>query len=248
MGPVHLSSKLANVGSHQDHGDARAQEDLLDQGWQSKSISTWEGSATQVRSEDNEHNHELTPDEVAIKIVALVGKNRVLVGDRMALLVEIPVDRRESNQRSLSSFHHGEPDNGTPDKDKGEGRVDIRGHCGLAGKDESHNDDDRECEETKRVSVLENVDSRVMQVAVRASLLRMGQVCNRSMRRLGNSWISHLVGSENVDQDVVNQCSSTKNVSSRPHGFIFCFRELRARRILESLPLCIRIMQLIIQK
>jgi hypothetical protein len=56
---------------------------LLEHFGQSENFGTFEGGTRHVRREENQHNQELTPDEVPIKVVAFVSKHSTFMGDGM---------------------------------------------------------------------------------------------------------------------------------------------------------------------
>ena len=149
VGSVDLRSKLTNHGGVKDHGQTSNQEDLGDDFRKSPELRTSERSTAQVDDKDNEKNHELTSKEVAIEVVTLVGGTGNLVGHGMRFLVEIAVDRCQTNDGRLATFHHGEPEYCGPDDNEGKGRVDIRRETCLFGEDQSHNDRSREDEKTR---------------------------------------------------------------------------------------------------
>jgi hypothetical protein len=106
---------LANDGSHQDHilnnfgsfdaNDGSHQDHILN------NFGSFDGATRQVRREDNQHNRELTPNEVPIKAVAFVGKRTgsAFLADGMAIHIQMPLDRPQSDRSALACLHHGKP-------------------------------------------------------------------------------------------------------------------------------------------
>ena len=148
---VDLSSELTNHGTHQNHGDSRVQKDLGNKRRESKDRSSGKRSTRVVDDEDKQHNHELTTHEVTIKVVTLVGDLGALVSDGVGIFVEININRRKTDQRTLSTFHHSEPNHGYPNGDKCSSWVEIGGDTSLSTEDETHDNRNGEDQETCRV-------------------------------------------------------------------------------------------------
>ena len=75
----------------------------------------------------------------------------------MGVVVKLLVDGVKADEGGLSSFNHGQPDNGGPKKNKGSGGVGLRRKTGLTSEDQSHNKDGREDQQTRRVNTLEGI-------------------------------------------------------------------------------------------
>ena len=124
-------------------------------GGKPKTTELGRGAPDIIRDEDKQYNHELTTHEVTIKVVTLVGDLGTHVRLWVGIFVKIDINRRKTDYRTLSTFHHCEPKHGSPNEDKCKGWVDIAGDTGLSTEDETHNNRNGEDQETRRVEVLE---------------------------------------------------------------------------------------------
>ena len=152
---VDLRVELTNHSREKDHGESRTQEHVGEPVRKSPKFGILNGASRNVNGEDNHNNHELTTQEVAMKVVATKDKRPALVGMRVAVFVQFSFDRRQTNQGSLASFHHGEPNLREPNDNKGKTRMDIRRDPGLFGEDQAHNDADAEDKKAYRDNVLD---------------------------------------------------------------------------------------------
>ena len=99
---VDLRVELTNHSREKDHGESRTQEHVGEPVRKSPKFGIRNGAARNVNGEDNHNNHELTTQEVAIKVLALMGDRTGLLGKRVADFVQFSFDRRQTNQGSLA--------------------------------------------------------------------------------------------------------------------------------------------------
>ena len=81
---------------------------------------------------------------------------------RVAVLVNLFIDGKKTDERSLTSFNHREPKDGSPKKNVGKSRVNLRRNFGLSGGDQSHNDGDREDKEARSIEILEHGNIKIV--------------------------------------------------------------------------------------
>ena len=141
---VDLGGELTKHNGSQDHGKTSTKEDLSHSVAKTKDGSILNSSTAHVDEEDNENDKELTSDNEALHVVSLVGEDGVLVRDLVRILVQVLVNRLETDETSLSTLHHGEPDDEEPEDEEGSNWVGVLGKFGLLTEDTSHDDDDRE--------------------------------------------------------------------------------------------------------
>ena len=79
----------------------------------------------------------------------------------MGFGVQCLIDWLKTNESSLSSFHHCEPDNEEPKDEERCNGVGFGRYLRLASEDGSHDNDDRENQQGRRVQVLDSSDSNV---------------------------------------------------------------------------------------
>jgi hypothetical protein len=72
MACIDLRVELTRHVCEENHGDTRRHKDGQYHFGQSPEFSVFDGFAGQVDSEDNQNDHKLMPQKVAIKIVSLV--------------------------------------------------------------------------------------------------------------------------------------------------------------------------------
>ena len=152
---VDLGGDLGNHGRHEKQGQIGTQKDLGDDLGQSQHLGARDGFPAQVFNENQRQHHELAAHEVAIQIVAPVDHAHDLVRGRMRVLVEIHVDGRQADERGLSAFHHGQPNDGEPENKEGKDRTDVGGELGLIRENNGHDHDGREDQQSRRVDIAE---------------------------------------------------------------------------------------------
>jgi len=157
-GGIDLGVELSSHGGHEDHGDSGLEEDLDHDVWESEDLGIFERGTALVDGEDHEEDHELTSHEVSVEVVTPVGEGGALVAGWVGFDVEVAVDWWETDEGTLSSLHHVEPDEGRNHDDQGEGWVDLGRDLGLFVEDESADDDEREDEEYGGVHRLEELE------------------------------------------------------------------------------------------
>ena len=113
VGGIDLGVELAENAGEDDHAQSNVQEDELDTVRHTEHIDFGvKGLAALVDNEDDHEHHELTSHEVTVEVVALEAQGAVLVGDRVAVLVQRGVDGGETDEGRLLSLDHGEPGDG----------------------------------------------------------------------------------------------------------------------------------------
>jgi len=154
-GGIDLRVELSDHAREQDHGDTRNEEDGCNPFRKVPEFGAGNRTSREVHHEDNEDYKKLTAHEVAVEVVAFVDQGGDLVGLRVGVLVQFPVNGGESDNRGLSSFHDGQPEDDQPKNDEGNGGVGGYGERGLGGKDQSHDERDRKNQKDRRVGALE---------------------------------------------------------------------------------------------
>mmetsp|Transcript_1924 Transcript_1924/g.2773 ORF Transcript_1924/g.2773 Transcript_1924/m.2773 type:complete len:174 (-) Transcript_1924:291-812(-) len=137
---IDLRGQLSNVTGEKDHGKSSLKEDSLKPCWETPDLGTSNGTSRDIDAEHNEYHHELTSEEVSVEVISLIGDLGTLVCLGVGVGVKFRIDGDESDKGSLSSLHHGEPDDGCPKKTVGGSWVGILRKVGLLGSDHSHND------------------------------------------------------------------------------------------------------------
>mmetsp|Transcript_23514 Transcript_23514/g.34181 ORF Transcript_23514/g.34181 Transcript_23514/m.34181 type:complete len:221 (-) Transcript_23514:368-1030(-) len=155
VGSIHLRSKLSNHTSEQNHCKTSYQENINDPLGKTPKLSTTNRGTRHVDAESNEDNHKLTSHQVTVKIVTNVANFGGDVSSRVAVLVELKVDGCKSNQGSLTSLNHTEPEYQSPQYDESKSWVHILGHLGLLSEDQPHDDYDTEDKKNSRVDILD---------------------------------------------------------------------------------------------
>jgi hypothetical protein len=154
MATVDLRVELTNHYGEENHGQPRNQEHVGQPFGESPKFSATAGFSGNVDGEDNQDNHELTSQKVAIEVVAFVDDGSTPVRVFVGVLVEITIDWPQTDYGSLASFHHRQPSHGDNEDDKGRSGVHIAGEPGVLGEDETHNEGNAKDEEEARVDVL----------------------------------------------------------------------------------------------
>ena len=103
---VDLGGELADHGGEKNHGKTGAEEDFLDNLGKAKNLRATERGTAHVYHEHDHQHHELTAHQVTVEIVTLEGEGSILVGDGVAIFVEVWVNRWQTDQRGLLSFDH----------------------------------------------------------------------------------------------------------------------------------------------
>jgi hypothetical protein len=151
-----LRVELTNHTGEKNHGETTSQEHANNPVREAPQLRVSKGSTGDIDSEDGQDNHELTSQKVAIEVVALVGKSSTLVSDGVRFLVELLVNRIESDQGSLRSLNHGEPADADNEGDKSDNGADLARELGaLLDPDETHDQRERDDQKDRRVGVLE---------------------------------------------------------------------------------------------
>lgn len=162
MASVNLRVELTDHVGEEDHGDSGGQEQASHPARESPKGSTVDGFSSHVVAEDDQDNHELTTEKVAIEVVTLVGEGGTHVGVLVGILVEVERNWCQTDDGSLASFHHGQPE-GTDDEDnKGNSGVRFCGKSGLVREDRTHDEGSAEDEEETGVHVLNHQHGLVL--------------------------------------------------------------------------------------
>ena len=110
VGGIHLCGELTKDAGEDNHGKSNIEEDELDTIGETKHINGGvERRGALVDHENDEKHHELTSHQITVQVVSLECQGSILVGERMAVLVKIRIDGRETNERCLLSLNHGKP-------------------------------------------------------------------------------------------------------------------------------------------
>jgi hypothetical protein len=156
-----LRVELTNHAREKDHGKPGTQEHIRKDVRKAPKFGIRNGATRDVNSEDHHNNHELTAQEVPIKVVTLVGNFTALVSGWMGVLEQLSVDGSQTDQGSLTSLHHREPYHRDPKSTEGKARVNISSERGLVGEDQTHNEGDREDKGACRDDILDVVEETV---------------------------------------------------------------------------------------
>lgn len=149
---IDLGRNFTNHGSHEEDSQSGVQEDLVDgNGHSENQNAVIIGMGAQVFDENKGQNHELTTHQITIEGLAIVDDFHNLVGSGMGFLVEMHIDRRETNKRCLSSFNHGEPVECNP-KDKECGPCTGGGKLGVVLKDHCKHDNRAEKQQASGIN------------------------------------------------------------------------------------------------
>jgi len=155
---IDLRGQLSNVTGEKNHSKSGLKEDSLEPSGEIPDLGTSNGTSGNIDAENNEHNHELTSQQVSVEVISLVGDLGTLVSSGVRVGVKLGIDGNESDKGGLSSLYHGEPDDGSPKKTVSGSWVGIRRKVGLLGSDHSTDKNDREDQKDDRVGTLENLD------------------------------------------------------------------------------------------
>jgi hypothetical protein len=151
---INLSIQLSNHTSEEDHSKSIFEEDVHDPVREPPEISIL-GSSRDIYGKNNEDNHKLTSEKVAVEVISLMTKLGTFVSDGVGILVKLGVDGCKSDEGSLSSLNHGKPEDSNPDSNVCNGRVCILGKSGHLLCNKSHDTDDGEDQGDRRVDLLE---------------------------------------------------------------------------------------------
>lgn len=162
VGSIDLRVQLTNHGSEENHGKTADQKDVSDNLGKAPNCGTLDRSSGNVDGKHDKDDHELTSKKIAIERISSVGNDGAPVGDGVAFLVEFSVDRRQPNQRGLSSFDGTQPKHGNPQHDESEGRVDLTGEAGLATEDQTQDERNGENESDCRADILDRLNGLVL--------------------------------------------------------------------------------------
>ncbi len=120
VGGIDLSSELSDVDGDEDHRDAISEEDLRSCGVGSskaKDVSIRYRCSAKVDHEDEKDDEELTSNDEALHVVPVVGDRGTSVADGVRVDIIILVSGLETDEASLTTFNHGEPDDAQPEHD-----------------------------------------------------------------------------------------------------------------------------------
>ena len=154
-GSVHLRVQLTNHTCEENHGETGDKEDINNNLWHAPESSVSDWSSAQVDGENNEDDHELTSHQVTVEVVSGVAEQGVLVSNWVRLLVQFAVNWGKTDERSLGSFDHRQPNDGNPHHNEGNSWVNILGKSGLSGEDQTSNDNTGEDQQNSRVDILD---------------------------------------------------------------------------------------------
>ena len=152
VGTVNFGVELTNHACEQDHGNTRNQEHVDDPCWESPKakvvfgIGRVTGFTGDVDSKDDQDDHELTSQQVSVEVITLVNDFTAAVGPLVRVSVQLAIDRSQSDDGTLSTLHHCQPDDGGEHDDHGSDGVSITRQLRLFGEDQSQDDCDTEHE------------------------------------------------------------------------------------------------------
>jgi hypothetical protein len=112
MTTVDLRIKLTDHTGEENHGQTGTKEDVSQPVGQSPKGLVMGCCTSHFNSVDNQNNHELTPQKVAIEVVTFMDEGSTLERVWMGVPVEIIIDWPETDNSSLASFHHCQPSDG----------------------------------------------------------------------------------------------------------------------------------------
>ena len=104
-----LRRDLAKLHRKEDHGQTTGQKQIGRPGGEPVQRLTGDGCTTHLHNKDDENDEELTAHEVAVEVVTLVGHAANLVRDLVRVLVQLPVDGRQTDEGTLAAFDHAQP-------------------------------------------------------------------------------------------------------------------------------------------
>ena len=160
MATIYFRVELSDHAGEKDHGQTRHQEHVGQPAGESPKLSVFDRSSGTFDDKDNQDNHELTSQDVTVKVVALVDDGRASVRPLVRVLEKVFVNGSQTDNGALSSFHHGQPRNGSKENEHGHHRMHVMGAFRLLGVDETENDGEAKDEEDRRVDILEHLDGR----------------------------------------------------------------------------------------
>ncbi len=97
---VNLGSELAEHDRGQDHGNACSKEDLSDTTAETEHLGTLDGGTAQVDDGDHKNDKELTSNDEALHVVALVNQHRVHIRNFVRVLVQVLVNWLKTDEAS----------------------------------------------------------------------------------------------------------------------------------------------------
>ena len=159
---IHLRVELSDHSGEENHSKSGSQEDIQNNLRKSPECGISDWVSRLVDGENNEDNHELTPEKVAVEVVASVRNTSGLVRNGVAFLVKVTVDRSQTDQGSLSTFNNGQPEDGEDQEHQREDGVDILGNVSLLGKDQTSDQGTRPDKGDGRDDILDALNDRVL--------------------------------------------------------------------------------------
>jgi len=99
----------------------------------------------------------LTANKVSIEIIALEDEGGTLVRKRVRVFIKLRVDWAQTNEGSLSSFYHRQPNDGYKENDQGNNGMRILRESGLLVENESDDEDNTKEKQDTRVAILEHL-------------------------------------------------------------------------------------------
>mmetsp|Transcript_15560 Transcript_15560/g.35617 ORF Transcript_15560/g.35617 Transcript_15560/m.35617 type:complete len:563 (+) Transcript_15560:176-1864(+) len=155
VGSIDLGVQLTNHACEKNHGKTGFEEAVGKRSGKVQDISIRNGSSRHVDNKNQGQHHELTAHQVTVQVVALVSAFANLGGNGVGFTVEFNVNGRKTHHGSLGSFHHGQPNQGTPQRNGRQSRVHIFRQVGLFIYDQSMDHNEREDQEQNRDKLLD---------------------------------------------------------------------------------------------
>merc|ERR1719203_1714366 len=160
-----LGGQLAQDAGEDDHAQANVQEHELDAVGHAEHVALRVGGPGGLVDGEHDHeDHELPAHQVAVQVVALEGDGRVLVGDGVAVLVEVRVHGGKADEGGLLALDHGKPEHGQDADDQRHPLVGLAGDLRVTGEDEGADEDDGEDEEADGEGVPDQDEGRQLDV------------------------------------------------------------------------------------
>ena len=262
VGSVDLSSQLTNHDSSQNNSNTVAKKDVSTPGRKTKDGSTLDGGNRQVEDGNDKNDEVLTSNNETLHVVSLVDKGGVLQGAWVGLSVESLVDRLKTDESSLSSFHHGEPDDEEPEDEESSSRVEahVSSSGSLLAEKGSVDNEKGEHQEARGVKVLERLqcssEDRAWGLRVLLGLIDqlllgvvlLARAVSRVAVRIGNR--EHLAGlvrnkliisvldGKRVDISIVEAVLLDDNAASSVHGTLYLACHVRWSKLNKVINTC----------